>query len=140
MKRLSLELGGKSPNVLLADADLDAAARGAVSGIFCNKGEVRAAGSRLLVAAAVHDALVERVVERARMLVPADPLDPKCRMGPVARRLKAGTVWVNAYDAYGPAAPFGGTKQSGFGREPGEHALEQYTQDKTVWVDWGGGA
>jgi acyl-CoA reductase-like NAD-dependent aldehyde dehydrogenase len=52
----------------------------------------------------------------------------------VARRLQAGTVWINAYHAYDSAAPFGGYKQSGFGRELGQHALEAYTQIKTVWV------
>ncbi|MBI5368590.1 MAG: aldehyde dehydrogenase family protein [Planctomycetes bacterium] len=236
VKKLSLELGGKSPNIILADADVDAAARGAVSGIFYNKGEVCAAGSRLFVAASVHDAVVEQVVARAKKMVPGDPLDPKTRMGPVAgkdqfekvlgycqagkaegaalktggeravvgagkgwfihptvfdgvkndmkiareeifgpvlsvltftdeeeavrqandtcyglaaavwtkdvkkahrvaRRLKAGTVWVNTYNYYDPAMPFGGYKQSGFGRELGEHALDQYTQVKSVCVD-----
>ena len=53
----------------------------------------------------------------------------------VAARLQAGTVWVNTYNVYDTAAPFGGYKQSGFGREMGMHALEQYTQTKTVWVD-----
>ncbi len=53
----------------------------------------------------------------------------------VASKLKAGTVWVNTYNVYDTAAPFGGYKQSGFGREMGQHALEHYTQVKTVWVD-----
>jgi acyl-CoA reductase-like NAD-dependent aldehyde dehydrogenase len=52
-----------------------------------------------------------------------------------ARRLEAGTVWINAYNVYDTAAPFGGYKQSGFGREMGMHALAHYTQTKTVWVD-----
>ena len=82
LKRLSLELGGKSPNIVFADADLEAAARGAQSGIFYNKGEVCTAGSRLLVEEKVHDALMEKLVERTKKLVPADPLDPKCRFGP----------------------------------------------------------
>jgi aldehyde dehydrogenase (NAD+)/phenylacetaldehyde dehydrogenase len=55
----------------------------------------------------------------------------------VARRLQAGTVWINAYNVYDAAAPFGGYKESGFGRELGVHALEHYTQTKTVWVDLG---
>jgi acyl-CoA reductase-like NAD-dependent aldehyde dehydrogenase len=55
----------------------------------------------------------------------------------VARRLQAGTVWINAYNVYDTAAPFGGYKESGFGRELGVHALEHYTQTKTVWVDLG---
>ncbi len=235
VKRVSMELGGKSPNVVFADADLDAAARGAINAIFYGKGELCSAGSRLLVEESAHDALLERVVERAKKLVPADPLHPKTRLGslvseaqrenveryvesgkkegakllaggsrvsvggkgaffeatvfdavspdmtiareeifgPVlatltfrdeseaiaignstiyglaaavwsrdikkalraARALKAGTVWVNAYNLYDPGLPFGGYKQSGFGRERGHYALEEYTQVKSVWVD-----
>src|SRR5581483_5090675 len=86
LKRVSLELGGKSPNIVFADADLEAAARGALTGIFYNKGEVCAAGSRLLVEERVHDELVERVVERARTLKVGDPLDKATRMGPVVSR------------------------------------------------------
>ena len=235
MKRVSMELGGKSPNVVFADADLDAAARGAINAIFYGKGELCSAGSRLLVEESVHDALLERVVDRAKKLVPADPLHPKTRLGslvsekqrenveryvesgksegakvvaggnrasvdgkgaffeatvfdgvtpdmriareeifgPVlatltfrdegeavaignstiyglaaavwtrdvkkairtAKALKAGTVWVNTYNFYDPGLPFGGYKESGFGRERGHYALEEYTQVKSVWVD-----
>ena len=235
LKRVSMELGGKSPNVVFADADLEAAARGAVNAIFYGKGELCSAGSRLLVEESVHDALIEKVAERARKMVPADPLDPKTRLGslvsekqrdnvaryvekgksegarivaggnraavggkgaffeatvfdgvtpemtiareeifgPVlatltfkdeadavavgnstiyglaaavwsrdvkkalrtAKALKAGTVWINAYNLYDPGLPFGGYKQSGFGRERGHYALEEYTEVKSVWVD-----
>jgi acyl-CoA reductase-like NAD-dependent aldehyde dehydrogenase len=235
VKKVSMELGGKSPNIVFADADLDAAARGAINAIFYGKGELCSAGSRLLVEESVHDALVERVAERARKMTPGDPLDPKTRLGslvsekqrenveryvergkkegarvvaggsrvsvggkgaffeatvfdqvkpemtiareeifgPVlatltfkdeaeavavgnstiyglaaavwckdikkalrtARALKAGTVWVNTYNFYDPGLPFGGYKQSGFGRERGRHALEEYTQVKSIWVD-----
>jgi aldehyde dehydrogenase (NAD+)/phenylacetaldehyde dehydrogenase len=235
MKRISMELGGKSPNVVFADADLDAAAKGAINAIFYGKGELCSAGSRLLVEEAAHDALLERVVDRAKKMVPADPLHPKTRLGslvsekqrenveayvesgksegakvvaggnrasvdgrgafyeatvfdavrpdmriareeifgPVlatltfkdesdavaignstiyglaaavwtrdvkkalrtAKALKAGTVWVNTYNFYDPGLPFGGYKQSGFGRERGHYALEEYTQVKSVWVD-----
>jgi acyl-CoA reductase-like NAD-dependent aldehyde dehydrogenase len=238
LKKITLELGGKSPNIVFADADLDAAVRGATSGIFYGKGEVCAAGSRLLVDASIRDEFMDRVAARARKLKPGDPLDPKTRLGAiasktqldanlryidvaknegatllagggradigtgrgyfmeptvfanvtpemtiareeifgpvlatlefsdvdeaiacanqtmyglaagvwtkdikkahhVARRLQAGTVWVNAYNVYDAAAPFGGYKQSGFGRELGMHALEYYTQTKTVWVALG---
>ena len=241
LKRLTLELGGKSPNIVLPDADLDAAARGATTGIFYGKGEVCAAGSRLLVDRRVKEALLEKVVARARRLVPGDPLDPKTRLGAlaskaqlervlgyietgrkegatllvggaradigtgrgyfvqptifdnvtpemtiareeifgpvlatidfddldeaiarandspyglaaavwtrdirkahyIARRLRAGTVWENTYNLYDTAAPIGGYKQSGFGRELGRHALEHYTEVKSVWVDLGGEA
>ena len=235
VKRVSMELGGKSPNVVFADADLDAAARGAINAIFYGKGELCSAGSRLLVEDSVHDALLEKVVERAKKMAPGDPLDPKTRLGalvsekqretvaryvetgkkegaklvaggnrasiggkgaffeatvfdgvrpamtiareeifgPVlatltfkdeadavaignatiyglaaavwtrdvkkairaAKALKAGTVWVNAYNFYDPGLPFGGYKESGFGRERGHNALEEYTQVKSVWVD-----
>jgi acyl-CoA reductase-like NAD-dependent aldehyde dehydrogenase len=235
VKRVSMELGGKSPNVVFADADLDAAAKGAINAIFYGKGELCSAGSRLLVEESVHDALMERVVDRAKKMAPGDPLDPKTRLGslvsekqrqnvaryvesgkkegarlvaggnpvsiggkgaffeatvfdgvrpemtiareeifgPVlatltfkgegeavavgnstiyglaaavwsrdikkalrtARALKAGTVWINAYNLYDPGLPFGGYKQSGFGRERGHYALEEYTQVKSIWVD-----
>ncbi len=235
MKRVTLELGGKSPNIVLADADLEAAVRGAFNGIFYGKGEVCAAGSRVLVQDTIHDAFLEKLVERARRTQPADPLDPKTRLGAivsrrqqetvmsyveagsregaklvaggttakvngrgyyiqptvfdevrndmkiareeifgpvlatlrfddearaiavandtpyglaaavwtrdvkrahrVARALKAGTVWINAYNLYDAASPFGGYKMSGMGRELGPRALEHYTETKSVWVD-----
>jgi acyl-CoA reductase-like NAD-dependent aldehyde dehydrogenase len=236
LKRVTLELGGKSPNIVLADADLDAAVKGATNGIFYGKGEVCAAGSRLLVEDSIHDAFMEKLVERARRMKPADPMHPKTRLGAivsqaqhksvmsyveagksegarlllggepakvngkgyfihptifddvdngmkiaqeeifgpvlstirfredeaeairlandnpyglaaavwtsdvkkahrVARALKAGTVWVNAYNMYDAAASFGGYKMSGLGRELGPHGLEAYTQIKSVWVD-----
>ncbi|HET7586266.1 MAG TPA: aldehyde dehydrogenase family protein [Gemmatimonadaceae bacterium] len=81
VKKLSLELGGKSPNIVYADADLDAAARGALTGIFYGKGEVCAAGSRLLVEASVAEELTARIVQRAAKMVAGDPLDPKTRLG-----------------------------------------------------------
>ncbi|MBI2930267.1 MAG: aldehyde dehydrogenase family protein [Planctomycetes bacterium] len=235
LKKVSLELGGKSPNIVFADADLDAAARGALNAIFYNKGEVCAAGSRLFVEEAVKEDLLGRLVDRAKKTVVGDPLDKGTRMGPVisktqlekvlsyveagkkegarlstggdrpshlskgyfmnptifadvknsmkiareeifgpvlsvlsfkdvgdavaqandtmyglaaavwtkdvkkahrvARAIKAGTVWVNAYNLYDAALPFGGTKQSGFGRELGRDALDPYTQTKSVWID-----
>ena len=236
LKRITLELGGKSPNIVLADADLDAALRGATSGIFYGKGEVCAAGSRLLVDRSIKDQFMEKVAARAKKMVAGDPMDPKTRYGSlvskrqleiveryvavakqegatlvagggradigtgkgfffqptvfdhvtpemtiareeifgpvlaaiefgdvdeaiaqanqspyglaaavwtrdikkahyVARKLQAGTVWINTYNIFDTAAPFGGYKASGFGREMGAHALEHYTQVKSVWVD-----
>lgn len=235
LKRLSLELGGKSPNIVFADADLDAAVRGAMTGIFYNKGEVCAAGSRLFLEAPIHDAFMARLTERVKGLKVGDPFDRTTRIGPVvsrqqletvlgyieagkregarlvtgggrvgtrgyfveptvfdgvtnrmriareeifgpvlavipftsvedavaqgndtpyglaaavwtrdvakairvARALRAGTVWVNAYNLYDAALPFGGFKESGFGRELGAAGLEHYTEVKTVWVDLG---
>jgi len=81
LKKLTLELGGKSPNIIFADADLDLALKGATAGIFYGKGEVCAAGSRLLVEKTIHDDFVARLAERAKKLVPADPLDTKTRLG-----------------------------------------------------------
>ena len=236
LKKITLELGGKSPNIVLADADMDAAIRGATIGIFYGKGEVCAAGSRLLVDRSIRDEFLDKLAARANKMVPGDPLDPKTRYGAissrkqldtvlryiesgktegatllaggaradigtgkgyfvqptvfsdvkpsmtisreeifgpvlaaidfadldeaiatandtpyglaagvwtrdikkahyVARQLQAGTVWVNTYNVYDTAAPFGGYKQSGFGREMSAHALEHYTQVKSVWVD-----
>jgi aldehyde dehydrogenase (NAD+) len=236
LKRITLELGGKSPNIVFPDADLDAAVRGATTGIFYGKGEVCAAGSRLLVDKSIKSEFIDKVAARARKMAPGDPLDPKTRLGAisskkqlendlryidvakregaslvagggradigtgkgyflqptvfdgvtpemtiareeifgpvlaaiefadvdeaiarandstyglaaavwtkdikkahyVARRLQAGTVWINTYNVYDTAAPFGGYKQSGFGREMSMHALEHYTQVKSVWVD-----
>jgi acyl-CoA reductase-like NAD-dependent aldehyde dehydrogenase len=82
MKRVALECGGKSPNVVLADApDLDAAARAAAAGIFFNQGEVCTAGSRLIVEETVREELIGRIIERARAFAPGDPLDPATRLG-----------------------------------------------------------
>src|SRR5690606_13995719 len=83
LKKVSLELGGKSPNIIFDDADLDAAIRGAHAGIFYNAGQTCTAGSRLLVHEAVHDQVVEQLVQRAGRLEPADPFDPKRRYGPL---------------------------------------------------------
>ena len=236
VKKISLELGGKSPNIVYADADLDAAARGALTGIFYGKGEVCAAGSRLLVEEPIREALTAKILERAKKMVAGDPLNPKTRLGAIvskpqmesvlnyikkgkdegaqllnggertpvdgkgyfvqptifggvtsnmtiareeifgpvlammsftggidgatvlanetiyglaagiwtrdigkalrtARNVRAGTVWINTYNMYDAASPFGGYKQSGFGRELGIHAIEGYTQVKSVWVD-----
>jgi acyl-CoA reductase-like NAD-dependent aldehyde dehydrogenase len=234
VKRVTLELGGKSPNIIFADADLAAAVRGAQNGIFYGKGEVCAAGSRLLVQQSVHDQVVGQLAERAKQLKPGDPFDKNTRLGAivskhqqetvlayiaagekegatvvaggkaakvngkgfyveatvfdgaqpgmkiveeeifgpvlavlsfedeadaiqlanrsmyglaagvwtkdvqrahrVARAIKAGTVWVNTYNFYDPAAPFGGYKFSGFGRDLGREALDNYTETKSVWI------
>ena len=85
-KRITLELGGKSPNVIFADADLKAAVRGAQNGIFYGKGEVCAAGSRLLVEKSVHDQVVEQLAEGAKKYAPGDPLDKNTRLGAVVSK------------------------------------------------------
>src|ERR1700739_3016973 len=83
LKRVTLELGGKSPNIVFADSDIDSAVKGAINGIFYGKGEVCNAGSRLFVENKVHDELLDKLVERARKMQPADPLHPKTRMGAI---------------------------------------------------------
>ncbi len=233
LKRLSFELGGKSPNIVFADADIDAAVDGAMGAVFFNQGEVCCAGSRLFVEQQIHDRFVDRLAKKARRRKLGDPFDPateqgaqvsreqfdkvmryidigrredraKCVCGgerygdrgffiqptvftgvrndmriaqeeifgpvvavlpfknerdlvrdanttiyglaaavwtkdvgrahAIAHRIRAGTVWVNCYNAFDPCAPFGGYKYSGMGRELGRIALEHYTENKTVWV------
>ena len=82
-KRVSLELGGKSPQVVLADADLDAVAAGVAAGIFSNAGQVCNAGSRVVVQDGIKDKLIEKVVEKAREIVVGDPFDAATKMGPL---------------------------------------------------------
>jgi aldehyde dehydrogenase (NAD+) len=236
LKRVTLELGGKSPNIVCSDSDLDNAVKGAITGIFYGKGEVCNAGSRLFIESKVRDEFTEKLVARAKKMQPADPLDPKTRMGAIvsqqqmqtvlgyieagkkegaklitggnrvsvdgskgffieptifgdvkndmkiaqeeifgpvlsmiafddaeqaveqanrnsyglaaavwtrdikkahhiSRQLRAGTVWINTYGLMDAALPFGGYKQSGFGRELGEHAIEHYTELKSVWLN-----
>jgi aldehyde dehydrogenase (NAD+) len=91
-KRVTLELGGKSPNVIFADADLKAAVRGAQTGIFYGKGEVCAAGSRLLVERSVHDQVVEQLAAGAAKLTPGDPLDKNTRLGALVSKKQQESV------------------------------------------------
>ncbi|MGD1912406.1 MAG: aldehyde dehydrogenase family protein [Rivularia sp. (in: cyanobacteria)] len=232
LKRVTLELGGKSPNIVFADADMDAAIEGAHHGLFFNQGQCCNAGSRVFVEEKCYDEFVAKSVERARNRTVGDPFDSttqqgaqidkaqfdkimsyiesgigegasmKCGghrvgdkgffieptvfadvknnmkiaqeeiFGPVmtiikfkdideaihlanttmyglaagvwtqditkahaiANNVRAGTVWVNCYHVFDAAAPFGGFKQSGMGRELGEYCLENYTEVKTVTV------
>jgi aldehyde dehydrogenase (NAD+) len=235
LKRISLELGGKSPNIVFADSDIDSAVAGAMTGIFFNQGEVCCAGSRLFLEKSIHDEFVEKLSKKASGMRVGNPEDADTQMGaqvskeqfdkilgyidigkqegaklvtggercgekgyfirptifdavdnnmkiareeifgPVvsaitfddvsemirqcnlsiyglaaavwtsdikrahrlAKDLKAGTIWINTYNTFDAASPFGGFKQSGFGRELGVHALELYTQVKSVWINLG---
>jgi acyl-CoA reductase-like NAD-dependent aldehyde dehydrogenase len=236
LKRLSLELGGKSPNIVFPDADLDAAVKAQLWGVFGNKGEMCTAASRLLVHRDIHDRFLDELASRAKKLRVGNPADPASQMGSqisgrqmerildyiesgkqegamllaggerdvegdkakgfyvkptvfsevrpemkiareeifgpvvsairfddaeeavriangtiyglaaavwtrdiklahrVAADIKAGSVWINTYNALASASPFGGYKQSGFGRDLGADALDQYTNVKSVWV------
>jgi len=92
LKRITLELGGKSPNIVFADSDIDSAVKGAVNGIFYGKGEVCNAGSRLFVESKVKDEFLEKLVGRAKKMQPADPLDPKTRLGAIVSQEQMQTV------------------------------------------------
>jgi phenylacetaldehyde dehydrogenase len=230
LKKVSLELGGKSPNIVFADVDLDAAIAGSASAIFFNHGQCCCAGSRLFVEKKVFDRVVDGVAEKASQIKVGAGFDPSTEMGPLVSKeqldrvcgylesgfsegakavvggsragdkgyfvnptvlvntnpnmkvvqeeifgpvvtaipfedpaelvsqannsayglaagiwtrdiqkanrlaadLRAGTVWINCYNIFDAALPFGGYKQSGWGREMGHEVLEQYTEVKAV--------
>ncbi|MHB2263621.1 aldehyde dehydrogenase [Aliihoeflea sp. PC F10.4] len=111
-KRVSLELGGKSPQAVLADADLDLAAQGVAAGIFANAGQVCNAGSRLIVEASVKDALVERIIAHAEAIRQGDPFDPDTKMGPLVSKEQYERVlsYIEAGSSEGASVVTGGGK------------------------------
>jgi acyl-CoA reductase-like NAD-dependent aldehyde dehydrogenase len=126
VKRLTLELGGKGPNIVLDDADLDLAADGTLFGCLMNQGQACESGTRIIVAAAVHDKFVERLIERASTLSVGDPLDPATDVGPVIsaeardrilRYIDSGQK-EGATLAYGGGRPAGPQFERGFWVEP----------------------
>ena len=114
MKRITLELGGKSPNIVFADADIDNAVKGAITGIFYGKGEVCNAGSRLFVESKVQDEFLEKLVSRAKKMQPADPLDPKTRMGAIVSQQQMQSVlgYIEAGKKEGAKLIAGGNRVS----------------------------
>jgi aldehyde dehydrogenase (NAD+) len=117
LKRLTLELGGKSPNIVFADADVDAAVRGASNGIFYNKGEVCTAGSRLFLEEPLHDAFLERLQSHTAKLTQGDPFDPKTRLGPQVSQAQMERVlsYVDKGKAEGARLVCGGVRAPGKG-------------------------
>jgi 4-guanidinobutyraldehyde dehydrogenase/NAD-dependent aldehyde dehydrogenase len=125
MKRVWLECGGKSPNIVMADTpDLDQAARTAASAIFFNQGEMCSAGSRLLVQESIRDDLLERITQYARQLQPADPLDPKTKLGAIVDDMQMNRVlvYIKSGNAEGASLRAGGRRvreqSGGFYVEP----------------------
>jgi aldehyde dehydrogenase (NAD+) len=114
LKRVTLELGGKSPNIVFADSDLDSAVRGAINGIFYGKGEVCNAGSRLFVESKVRDEFMDKLVARTKKMQPGDPLDPKTRMGAIVSQEQMNTVlgYIDAGKKEGAQLIAGGKRVS----------------------------
>src|SRR5215468_6197204 len=114
LKRITLELGGKSPNIVFADSDIDGAVKGAINGIFYGKGEVCNAGSRLFVESKVRDEFLEKLIVRAKKMVPGDPLDPKTRMGAIVSQEQMQTVlsYIDAGKSEGAKLLAGGKRVS----------------------------
>src|SRR6266545_3815758 len=121
MKRVTLELGGKSPNIVFADADLDAASSGAFGGIFFNQGEACVAGSRLFVETPVADELVARVSDKARKIRLGHGLHPETEMGPLisANHRKRVLGYVGSAVADGASVEVGGEEATVDGLEGG---------------------
>ncbi len=126
-KRVTLELGGKSPNIVFADADVKAAVRGAQTGIFYGKGEVCAAGSRLLVERSVHDQVVEQLAEGAKKLAIGDPLDKNTRLGALVSKQQRETVLGYIKKGVDEGA------QLVAGGRPGNHNGKGYFVEATVF-------
>jgi len=114
LKRVTLELGGKSPNIVFSDADVDGAIKGAINGIFYGKGEVCNAGSRLFLESKLRDEFTEKLVARASKMRPADPLDPKSRLGAIVSKEQMKTVlsFIDAGKKDGAKLVAGGNRVS----------------------------
>jgi acyl-CoA reductase-like NAD-dependent aldehyde dehydrogenase len=131
LARVSLELGGKSPHIVFADADLDAAAGGVVAGIFAATGQTCMAGSRLMVQEEIYDEFLERLAERARAIRLGDPLDPATEMGPVAFRSHLDHV----ERAIAAATAEGARLVTGGGRPAAGELRDGYFVEPTIFAD-----
>jgi (Z)-2-((N-methylformamido)methylene)-5-hydroxybutyrolactone dehydrogenase len=131
LARVSLELGGKSPHIVFADADLDAAANGVVAGIFAATGQTCMAGSRLMVQDSVYDEFLERLSARARAIRLGDPLDPETEMGPVAFRAQRDHV----ERAIAAATGEGARLVTGGGRPTAPELRDGYFIEPTIFGD-----
>lgn len=122
MKRVALELGGKSPNIVFEDADLDMAAAGVVSGIFGAAGQMCTAGSRLLVQKSIKDAFVDKLVDLASDIKLGDPTDPRTNVGPIATapQLKKVLEYIDIARAEGARCILGGRQATGDGLAAGQ--------------------
>ncbi|MEN9419007.1 MAG: hypothetical protein RI988_2627 [Pseudomonadota bacterium] len=131
LKRVSLELGGKSPNIVFDDADLDQAVHGALSGIFSATGQTCVAGSRLLLQETIHDAFVERLVALTRDARIGDPADPRSRIGPITTRPQYEKVvrYLDIARSEGARCVVGGRPLSGAGYGCGQFV------EPTIFVD-----
>jgi aldehyde dehydrogenase (NAD+) len=130
MKRVQVELGGKSPDIVFADADLDLAVPGAAMGVFNNTGQICTAGTRLFVQRDIHDEFVERIVEFSRNLRVGNGLDPEIQMGPVISQVQLDRV-MGYVDG---AVPEGATLATGGGRLDGPLA-NGFFVEPTVFSD-----
>jgi aldehyde dehydrogenase (NAD+) len=112
LKKITLELGGKSPNIVLSDADMEAAVRGATIGIFYGKGEVCAAGSRLLVDRSIKNEFIDKLAARTKKMTVGDPMDPKTRFGALSSKKQMETVlrYVAAGKSEGATLVAGGAR------------------------------
>lgn len=131
LRHVSLELGGKSPNIVFEDADLDAAVAGAVSGIFAATGQTCIAGSRLLVQNSIRDRFVERLVERARQARIGDPMDPATNIGPVTTTPQFEKIldYIDTAKGEGARCVLGGKRAAGTGLDQANFV------EPTIFVD-----
>ncbi|CAG9815839.1 unnamed protein product [Phaedon cochleariae] len=131
LKRTTLELGGKSPNIILADVDIAMAVEHSHQAVFFNQGQIFGPVQQLLRFKDL-DEIIERANATDYGLASAVFSKDIDKVNYVTQGLRAGTVWVNCYNVLGAQAPFGGFKDSGFGREKGEDGLQQYTEIKNI--------